>query len=144
MNMMPEGAGYPARGGPAARALASADVAMAELARQLARTDVNGWLSAPSRHEELRRFLWRARFHPGVIVALGCTRRPPGEKPDSTPNGWWVTTPDADELTVIWLLSGGWPEIRDWKHGITVKELANRKMKPTIIVALKALAETVK
>jgi hypothetical protein len=88
---------------------------------------------------ELRRFVARARNNPAFQIALGCVRRPPDEPEGSKPNPRWVTRPIAEELTVIWLLAGGWPGIRWPERGITVTELIHRSMLPTIKAAIKAV-----
>lgn len=72
------------------------------------------WVVAPQR-DELWRFVARA-FTPHGAVFLGC-RNPL----------------DVDELTVMWLLAGGWPAVRKWPaKGITVVNLVNRRMRPTV------------
>lgn len=87
---------------------------------------------------ELRRFVNRARCNPAVMVMLGCTRRPASEPSDSRPNPRWVTRPNEEELTIICLLAGFWPEIRTWPtSGMTVRELVTQRMRRTVAAAIK-------
>jgi len=88
----------------------------------------------------LRRFVARARLDAAIQIALGCTRRPAKEAPDSKPNPRWVTRPNVDELTVICLLAGFWPEIREWPpKGISAPELIREKARKTIKAAVDAV-----
>lgn len=84
------------------------------------------------------RFVAYARWNPIFQNGLGVWRGPE----DGVP--FVPVRPDADELTVLWLLAGGWPKINPLKwppEGITKENLVKRRMKPTIEAAIKALGE---
>ena len=87
---------------------------------------------------DLRRFVARIRTNAALQVQLGCTRRPRSEAPRSKPNPRWITQPNVDEMTTIALLAGWWPTISRWPaDGITVKNLVNRRMRPTVEAAIR-------
>ena len=132
----------PKCGGPLTATLCAALETMKELNSQLPAPKTKGFSTGPMLDEELRRFVWRARWNAAVSVALGCVRKPTGR--EAEPNGAWGVKPTTDEITVIWLLSGGWPKISSWKDGISVKTLINRKMRPTIAEAVKDIDDVAK
>lgn len=93
--------GKPTRGGYAVKALFDVRREVRSLLAQIP-TDmgVGGYLDS-----RLHSFVAAALSHDGFRRALGCTR-----------------PLDVNELTVVWILSGGWSEIRSWDaRGITAK-----------------------
>lgn len=74
---------------------------------------------------ELRRFVARLTWNPAAMVAYGCTRRPPGEAPDSLPSPRWVTKPTDRELSILWVLCGGWPALsqKRLEKGLTARDV---------------------
>lgn len=110
--------GKPTVGGYAVKSLFDARREIRSLVARLS-TDLGAGGYLESR---LHRFVGAAISHAGFRRALGCTR-----------------PLDAAELTVVWILSGGWPEIRSWRAGgLSAMHVVHRVMKPAVAQALDA------
>ncbi len=104
----------------------------------IAEYDRRGLSDGDLDESELRRFVSRARTNAIFQVMLG-TRPPPGAEPNAKPSPAWVTRPSIDELTILWLLAGGWPSVRVWPaKGLTVLALV-RATRAAVSAAVKAV-----
>jgi len=115
--------------GPAAEALAAAAESMRALLHATAPTQQPGWLA----DSELRRFVARAMQNPAFQAALGFWKpAEPRWGPPKVP-----VQPTPNQIADVWLLAGGWPNVRKWP--VTVAQLLENQRR-TVTEAVRALS----